>query len=345
MGYDVRILPLSWWLYVDASWWYFKNLVGGAWRRITLLARIIRTEHVDLVYSNTAAVFEGAIAARLAGKPHVWHVHEVLERQSRLRSLAPISWIKRLIRRYSSTVIFESRASMCVFTSSTPLPRGAVIHNPLRFSSDEPEVTQSDARHRLGLPVHAWIVAYVGQFIDRKDPLTLIDAFARLADCDDAMLLMAGDGPLRAAVEARIASLGLQSRCKVLPFQKDVRTVYSAIDVLALPSKYESFGLVLIEAAACGKPVVAMRSQGPEEIVIDGVTGLLTPPGDWGALADALRRLHGSPQEYRRMASAAKAHVAEFFDPKAYAAAVANEFERTLDVVERGAKSPTGDRA
>lgn len=334
MGYDVRIMPLSWWLYADRNLWYFKNLLGGAPGRIRQLGRIIRDEHVDLVYTNTATVFEGAVAARRTGTPHVWHVHEVMDRRSGLRALLPLGWIKRIIRRSSATVIFESEAARGVFTSTMPLERSAVVHNAVRFAAGTQELSQAEARLQLGLPADAWIIGCVGQLIDRKDPLALLDAFAQMQACDAALLVFVGDGPLRQAVEARIDALGLQSRCRVLPFQKDVRAFFSAIDVLALPSKFESFGLVLVEAMACGKPVVACRSQGPEEIVIDGVTGLLVEPGNSAAMATALRRLHGAANECRRMGAAAKEHVARCFDSSVHASAMERLFE---NATRRGA--------
>jgi glycosyltransferase involved in cell wall biosynthesis len=329
MGYEVRLLPLSWWLFVDANRWYFKNLLGS-WRRVRQLARSIREEKVDIVYTNTAVVFEAAAAARRAGVPHVWHVHEVLQPCSGLRPLAPIRWIQRFIRRRSTHVVFESDAARRVFESAVPLTRASVVPNSLRFGRGDAPPSKRDARQALGLPQDRWIVGFVGQMIDRKNPLLLVEAFARLPGADDAHLLMAGDGPLREQVDARIRALGLRERSTLLPFQRDVATTMAAMDVLALPSRQESFGLVLVEAAALGKPVVACRSQGPEEIVDDCVTGLLVPQDDPTALAGALARLHESPETGDELGAAARKSVFERFDPATNTRAIERILEEAI---------------
>jgi glycosyltransferase involved in cell wall biosynthesis len=326
LGYEVEVMPLSWWLYVDANRWYFKNLLGGCWPRIRRLAALIRERKIDVVYTNTAVIFEGAMAARTAGVPHVWHIHEVLGASQGLRSLAPVPWIQKFIRRYSTTVVFESEAARRVFEALTPLEHASVIPNSLRFDVDDCQQPPAPARAQLNLPPDAWVVGFVGQLIDRKNPLDLVDAFAQVRRRDDVRLLIVGDGPLRPTVEARIKSRGVESACRVAPFQQDVRPVLAAIDVLALPSTHESFGLVLIEAGACGKPAVAYRSQGPEEIIVDSVTGLLLPHNSASGLAAAIQSLHDDRDRCRQLGAAARLHVRERFD----AAANARRLEQCL---------------
>jgi glycosyltransferase involved in cell wall biosynthesis len=333
MGYDVRIMPLAWWLFVDVNRWYVKNLMAS-WRRVRQLARWVREERFDLVYTNTAVVFEGAAVAWRAGVPHVWHIHEVLQPRSGLRPLAPVRWIQQFIQRRSTHVIFESDAARRIFESAVPLDRATVVPNSLRFARGDDAPTKQDARAKLDLPPHRWIVGFVGQMIDRKNPLLLVEAFARMYDADNALLLMAGEGPLRDQVEARIQSLGLQERTRLLPFQRDIATTMAALDVLALPSRQESFGLVLVEAAALGKPVVACRSQGPEEIVDHGQTGLLVPQEDPDALAGALTRLRNSPTTGTEMGAAARRRVFERFDPAVNTRAIESIMD---EAIARGA--------
>jgi len=324
LNYDVRIMPLSWWLFVEPNRWYFKNLLGGAWPRVRRLARLIRDERIDLVYSNTAVVFEGAAAARLAKVPHVWHIHEVLDRRGGLQPLAPLAWIQRFVRRNSQRVIFESRAAREVFEQTTVLPHAAVVPNSLRFSCDEAAPARQDARRTLNLPENAWIIGFVGQLIDRKNPLLAIDAFAELSGREQALLVLAGEGPLRPQIEARLEAHGLTNRSQLLPFQRDVRMLLAALDVLVLPSRQESFGLVLVEAASLGVPAVACRSQGPEEIILEGVTGLLTPQDDAAAMAEAFGTLQANPEKARAMGASAQRCVAEQFDPVRNTRAIEN---------------------
>jgi glycosyltransferase involved in cell wall biosynthesis len=320
LGYDVRIMPLSWWLFVEPNRWYFKNLLGGAWSRVRRLAQLVRDEHIDLVYSNTAVVFEGAAAARRAGVPHVWHIHEVLDRRGGLRPLAPLAWIQRFVRRHSQRVIFESRAARDVFERTAPLPQATVVPNSLRFSPDDATPTRREARQALELPDNAWIVGCVGQLIDRKNPLLAVDAFSKLAGRSDAFLVIAGEGPLRPQVEVRLAAHGLTDRCRLLPFQRDVRTLLAALDV----------------------PAVACRSQGPEEIILDGETGLLTPQEDAAALAAALDSLQADPERARAMGAAARRHVSDQFDPERNTRAIEAIWTEAIGAqsTTRGPQSP-----
>jgi glycosyltransferase involved in cell wall biosynthesis len=226
-----------------------------------------------------------------------------------------MGWIQRFVRRHSTRVIFESRAAREVFERTAPLPQATVVPNSLRFAPDDAAPGRDDARRSLGLSESAWIVGCVGQLIDRKNPLLAVDAFARLAAREHACLVFAGDGPLRPHVESRLAALGLGDRSRMLPFQRDVRTLLAALDVLVLPSRQESFGLVLVEAASLGVPAVACRSQGPAEIILDGETGLLVPQEDSGALTAALDSLQADPERARQLGAAARRHVADQFDP------------------------------
>src|SRR4030042_4403108 len=108
MALGVEVMRFAWWLFFRPSLWGFKNLVLGAIPRIRRLVRIIKENHIDVVYTNTATIFEAAIAARLAGVPHVWHVHEVLTADHTRPKVLPLWLIKRLIGRLSDRVVFES---------------------------------------------------------------------------------------------------------------------------------------------------------------------------------------------------------------------------------------------
>lgn len=135
---------------------------------------------------------------------------------------------------------------------------------------------------------------YVGFLHDCKNPLLLLDAFALLrARIPGAELSMVGDGPLQGAVARRIGELGLGSSIKMLGYRgraEVAQLMRDACDVFVLSSNAETFGVVLIEALACGKPVVATRCGGPQSIVTTPDVGTLCPPKDAGALADALAR-------------------------------------------------------
>lgn len=127
----------------------------------------------------------------------------------------------------------------------------------------------------------------------------LIDAFALAFPDGGARLVIAGDGPLRQALEARALALGVDDRIELAGMlaRSEVRDLLCASHALALSSRRETFGVALIEAMACGLPVVATRCGGPDDIV-EPRSGLLVPPDDTPALAGALARMRLSVSDY-----------------------------------------------
>lgn len=169
-------------------------------------------------------------------------------------------------------------------------------------------------------------ILHVARLVDKKGTAYLIDAFARLATRHpEATLAILGDGPLRAALQARVAQHGLEKRVEfagAVP-HRTVRERMARASVLALPSvtaesgDSEGLGLVLLEAAASGLPVVGTLHGGIPEAVNDGVSGHLVPERDAPRLADALDALLSDASLRRRMGAAGRTLVCERFDIQA----------------------------
>jgi glycosyltransferase involved in cell wall biosynthesis len=179
------------------------------------------------------------------------------------------------------------------------------------------------------------VVSFVGQFSERKNPLLLVRAAARIANRSKLRFLFVGDGPLREELQRAIDRLGLGECCRILPFQEDITWVLSATDVLALPSRQESFGLVLIEAAALGKPAIATRTEGPSEIIVDGVTGFLVTPDDESELAQKLIDIFHSDVDRRRMGQAAADRAQKMFSAAEYAGKIEGIIDELLATPSR----------
>ncbi len=139
----------------------------------------------------------------------------------------------------------------------------------------------------------------------------LIRAFA-LLEPSVARLVIVGAGPQRAEYEALVQELGLQGRVEFPGWvdPAEIPRTYRAFDVFVAPSRIEAFGVAVLEAAACGLPAVVTKVGGLPEVVEDGVTGLVVPPEDPVALAEALRRLVADREGRRRMGAAARRFVA-----------------------------------
>jgi glycosyltransferase involved in cell wall biosynthesis len=157
-------------------------------------------------------------------------------------------------------------------------------------------------------------IGSVGRLSPEKGLTYLLQAFAQIgAEQPRVRLILAGDGPERQRLERLAARLQLDDRVDFLgdlPHEQ-VPQVLARLDIFAMPSTYEGFGVAAIEAAAMEVPVVASNVYGIPDVVDDGVTGLLVPPKDVSALAQALRSLIADEERRRQMGRAARAFVAE----------------------------------
>jgi glycosyltransferase involved in cell wall biosynthesis len=158
---------------------------------------------------------------------------------------------------------------------------------------------------------------FVGRLVERKGVHLLLDALARRADGPPVVLHVVGDGPERARLQERAEALGLGAAAIFHGFvsRAELERRLAACDAFVLPAVVdakgdtEGLGVVLLEAMAYGKPVVASAAGGIVDIVRDGRNGLLVPPGDAGALAGALRRLMGDTARAAEMGAAGREDV------------------------------------
>jgi phosphatidylinositol alpha-1,6-mannosyltransferase len=161
------------------------------------------------------------------------------------------------------------------------------------------------------------VILSVARLVHRKGIDTVIEALPGLAArFPDLMYLVVGDGPERVRLEALVRRLGLEARVRMLGrlAHDDLVACYNACDVFALPVRdeaedVEGFGLVFLEAGACGRPVVGSRAGGVVDAVVDGETGLLVAPDDPAALAEAIGRLFEDRELAARMGRAGRERV------------------------------------
>jgi glycosyltransferase involved in cell wall biosynthesis len=160
----------------------------------------------------------------------------------------------------------------------------------------------------------------VGALTWEKDPLALLEVAGRvLTKRTDAFHLLVGDGPIRPRLEAAVRSEGLSERVRLLGRSNDVTDLVHASDALLLASKVEGLPGIAIEAGTGGLPVVAYAVGGLPEIVEEGVTGLLAPPGNVDRLAAHMLTLMVDPGMRRRMGQAASRRVRARYDIRSVA--------------------------
>lgn len=190
------------------------------------------------------------------------------------------------------------------------------IPNGVDIDLFHPDVDGRPVRCRLGIPEQARVLLFIGA-LDRahhfKGAGYLLRAFARMGDAD-TWLLLVGDGDLRPSLVALAAQLGIEHRVRFVGTvpHRELPPFYAASDLVVLPSfPPESFGMVLIEAMACGRPVLAHDIPGVRSVVSDGMDGLLARPGDMDDLLEKMRALLDDPQRRRMMGLQGRAKVEE----------------------------------
>jgi glycosyltransferase involved in cell wall biosynthesis len=222
--------------------------------------------------------------------------------------------------------VSEGVAARLRDTLDVPPHRVRVVPNAVPGDRTPPGAGEG-ARRALGVRPGQPLIVTMARLTEQKGLGYLLEAAAMLAD---VVFAIAGEGPDRGALEARIAQLELGDRVRLLGFRTDTTALLAASDLYVLPSLYEGLPLSILEAMALGKAVVASDIPGNDEAVVQGETGLLVPPGDSGALAEAIRALLADPMYAARLGTAGAQRVRDRFSARAMAAAVEATYDDVL---------------
>lgn len=183
-------------------------------------------------------------------------------------------------------------------------------------ASDRPDLEALFPDERWADAGRPAVLLHASNFRRLKRVGDAVTALAEVVQTRPAVLVLVGDGPERASVEALVASLGLARRVAFLGERPDLGPLFSQADLFLLPSEQESFGLAALEALASGVPVVASRVGGLPEVIRDGTTGLLVPPHAPQAIAAAVLGLLEDEPRRAAMGRAAREDAAERFRPE-----------------------------
>lgn len=298
LSIPVRLVPLAWW--IPATHWspsQFAAQLEGLPERVETLARLLVEERIGLVHTHFIVTLEGALAAARLGLPHVWHSRGFFGGGFPPCWFDDVDFFFSVVDLLADAIVCVSRgveeqaATVCRLAPRHVIYDGFDIDAFLARPVEDRETLL--ARYRI--PEGSRVVASVGGIQRRKGQLDLVEAAAQLVsefpDLVVALAGEAGDAEYLAAVEARTAEPGLRDHVRLIGFEPNLPNLFSISEVFVHPSHSEGFGLAILEAMAAGLPVVATRCGGPEEIVEDGVSGLLVPVRSPRELADALRRL------------------------------------------------------
>lgn len=192
---------------------------------------------------------------------------------------------------------------------------------------------RAEATRRYPLPDGASpVLGNVGSFEERKGQVVLLEAIGRIRETfPDVHLILVGDGPDEAKLKKMVKELDLSANVTFFPFTWEPVYIFQVIDILVLSSLYkEGLPNVLLEAMSMELPCVSSRLAGVPEVVIDGETGYMVEPGDFGQLADAVVRLWNDLDAYADASRNARALIESQFDKKRQFQAFIDYFERIL---------------
>jgi len=283
------------------------------------IARWLRRWKADVVHVNCLPQIRGARAARIAGKPTIWHLHEILPPGRRRR------WLAGKVAESATQVVAVSEAVGRWVADEGLAARMRVVHNGVAIPAQVEDVAA--ARRGLGLPEDGVLFGLFGQVTPHKGALSFVEAGRRaLAANDELRFAIAGAGPesfcrrVRQAMEAT----GRSDRFHLLDPQPGSDRLNAAADVVCLTTTTpDPLPCAVMEAMASARPVAAFDSGGTSEMVRNGETGLLVPAGDVGELAGAFVRLARDSAARVEMGRAGERRAREVFS-----------IEKQLDTLE-----------
>ncbi len=267
-----------------------------------MVAWFARWIDADIIHTHlTSASLWGAVAGKISGIPSIASVHALNSKTCYVYSDMLAACSEGVRQHLMGQGIHGERVR--------------VMYNGLCSYPFNGMPSRDQMRAELDLPLDAPVIGEVAHLSSRKGQLYLLEAVALLLrHRPNLICLLVGEGEDHALLAERIEQLGIGHATRMLGYRPDARRVMNAMDLVVLPSvAIEGLGIALIEAAFLGKPVVGSDAPGIREALVDGETGLLAPPANAEALADAIETLLSDPQMARSMGEKGKRRAEDMF--------------------------------
>jgi len=289
------------------------NRIGKNIKAYRFLDQLHREFKFDLVYSNTLAVVVGAQWAKWNNLPHIWHIHEML-----LGSSPLIRLLKRMLDNTTPTPIVVSEAVKNLWDERLEKSKPRVIHNGIPYEQflNPAVIAISD----LGIAENSLIITMIGRINPGKGQLFFLQMAKQIiTSYPHCHFVLVGDPypgyeNINSEITDYIITNQLESNVTNLGFREDIASILKLSDIFVLPSILpDSLPTVILEAMAAGCPVIATRSGGASEMVIDGETGYLIPINDIEKGVYALNKLISDRELREKFGSAGRNRVLEKF--------------------------------
>lgn len=302
---------------------FVLNFPLGVWALFSL----IRREKAAIVHTNTIHNLYGVFAAWMAGVPHVWHFREIVWQSGLLRHLE--LWMARHL---TARIIVTSDAIAAMYGPRSQWPVHLVkVSNGIEANRYSPG-DGTRVRDDLNVGPDQTLIGIVCRLDPWKGVEAFLEAAAQVAIREPRTVFVVVGGPIigqesyEVTLHRKARDLGIAERVRFTSWRytpDDMPDVHRALDILVLASiEPEPFGLVVLEAMATGKPVIATAHGGPLEIIEDGRSGDLVPPGDTVAMADAIVALVEDPARRARVGALARERVLAHYTAEQYVGGV-----------------------
>jgi glycosyltransferase involved in cell wall biosynthesis len=336
-GVETIIVPFKQWVHTGET--FFRRA-----RRMLPLRHIpatfrlvsaIRRSGCDVVYTNTIAVGVGAVAATIAGKPHIWHIREFGYDDHKLSYDLGLCASRKLIGRLSSVCIANSRAVAEEYRPYLADTELAVIYNSVEMPTVGDE-TPADVPWRHNGAIRCMLL---GKFLPGKGQEDAVKAMVMLhgMNVPAELLLLGGrlDTEYCHYIERIVKQYNLTDRVHMLGHSDSPMPLMNSADVLLMCSRREAFGRVTVEGMKLGKPVIGTRSGGTPEIVQEGETGYLYTPGDTQELATKVGHLYANPSLREAMGVQGRRWACMRFNQEEYGEEVEDILQRAVSMQDR----------
>jgi len=289
-------------------------------RIVTALRRILKELSIDILHTHlTHSTLVGFLATRQRKRPlFCTSLHSIIFDSLRGR-LSPRAWFMyggiRTTFSRADRIVAVSKKVADAFQAYSGVPQELITTIPNGVDGDlfRSNEDRTQLRQRLKLPTDRLMIISVGRLMQEKGHPYLLSAVASIPSRERPVVLIAGDGPDRTDLEAKIKRFALEHDACLLGNRQDVPDLLAAADLFVLPSLWEGLSLALLEAMAAGLPCVVTAVGENPEVIETGKSGVLVPPADEPALAEAIRRLLREPLQRKRMGEAARERFQRHF--------------------------------
>jgi len=337
LGIEVIVIVANHgWLTPDSAWY---SLVAGLQTRVKTIADIITSQHIALVHTNSNHRFEGALAARITGIPHLYLAHIEYQPEMPLFQRLPFSQASfaELMSELSDQVVAVSNSVSAALAQHVADDKLQVIHNGLELSLFDVTLTDhaNQLKEELSIPLDSLLITAVGRIAFDKGFDCFIEVAKRVLQHHKMgvhFILVGGEENIDFSnlLKQKVTDYAISDHFHFLGFRTDIPNILAASDIFVLSSRKEGHPYVMLEAMASNCAVVAFNCAGVEETIEEGDSGFIVPIGDINAMAERLLLLIDNIDLRQALAKSAKQRIKEFFTAEKTATELMTVYEKLL---------------